>query len=710
MRNILLILSLVAFASSLSAQSHKKQIEGLISRGNLAYEYSQPSKIKECADSINMILTSMQLNDDEQKDYSVSLLKLYGNYYYENARLDSAEFYYDKAKSIIDSNPNTDFHGSDFIMLRELAQLYYRRKEYDRALALMTDADDRLEFMYQKLGDSIWVITKMTYAMCLARVGDTAKALKIAEDELNNAIDKTSLEYSKAQRMYGKIKLLANADRLGALKAYKDYFEAQKKLALSNFSKMSSNERKEYWQTLRPFITDCYLLENADPAFLFDVTLFSKALLLQLSRISGDGPASNAALKSLDYKWTDIQNKLARNQAAIEFIQYGEEDYQKMGALILKNAGSPKFVSLTPPSEILEKSGKSISSTGRKDKDQLYNDSELQNMVWTQELLNSLDGIKKLYFAPDGYMHRLAIEYMPQVDGIEIYRLSSTRRLMDPPTSLTSDAPVLALGSINYDLDKASGNVDSNDSDAYANYLGKSFPRLDASSDETKDIIALRNNPLDSILSGAKASELSFRQLAPQYSSIILSTHGDFGANIPVATDLKPILDDDSMSQSILAFSGVNSYLTTPNFNPELHADGILSAKELSSLDLSKCNLFIASACQSALGEITPDGVFGLQRGLKNSGVDAMLLSLWSVNSDATSQLMRLFYQNLNSGMSVRKALAEARKTLMSASPVETIEYVFDPASLAYKTQKSFSKSFNSPQYTNAFILIDALD
>ena len=253
----------------------------------MAYEYSQQSKIKECADSIAAILSEAQLNDDSRKDYTVSLLKLYGNYHYESANLDSAEYYYQQAKSIIDSNKTTDFHGSELIMLRELAQLYYRRLEYDKALNVMSEVDDRLEYMYQNVGDNLWLISKLTYAMCLARTGETEDALKIAEDELEKALDRTSLEYRKAQRMHGKIKLLADADKKGALNSYKEYFNSQKGFALANFAEMNAREREEYWQTLRPFIADCYLLEEAAPGFLYDVAIFSKGLLLQLTRVSG---------------------------------------------------------------------------------------------------------------------------------------------------------------------------------------------------------------------------------------------------------------------------------------------------------------------------------------------------------------------------------------------------------------------------------------
>ena len=91
-----------------------------------------------------------------------------------------------------------------------------------------------------------------------------------------------------------------------------------------------------------------------------------------------------------------------------------------------------------------------------------------------------------------------------------------------------------------------------------------------------------------------------------------------------------------------------------------------------------------------------------------------MLLSLWNVNSDATALLMKSFYDNLNDGMSIHKAFVSARNnltTMQSCAENTEIVYVFDAATMSSRPiQQSSSKSFNAPQYVNAFIMIDALD
>jgi CHAT domain-containing protein len=152
--------------------------------------------------------------------------------------------------------------------------------------------------------------------------------------------------------------------------------------------------------------------------------------------------------------------------------------------------------------------------------------------------------------------------------------------------------------------------------------------------------------------------------------------------------------------------AGVNANLLDYGFDAT-KCDGILTAKELSWQKLGNVKMIILSACQTGLGYVTDDGVYGLQRGLKASGVGAMALSLWSVDDLATCELMRRFYKELVSQASnpdIYKAFMSARTSLIKSAVVKTRK--FSSGKLALQ-QKSYR--FNKPQYTNAFILIDVL-
>ena len=109
--------------------------------------------------------------------------------------------------------------------------------------------------------------------------------------------------------------------------------------------------------------------------------------------------------------------------------------------------------------------------------------------------------------------------------------------------------------------------------------------------------------------------------------------------------------------------------------------DGILTGEEIAGMDLSGTDLVVLSACQTGLGDIDREGVYGLQRGFKIAGAGTIIMSLWEVDDAATEIMMTKFYTQLASGKSKRDA--------------------FDSAISAVKSK------FDGPEYWAAFIMLD---
>ena len=163
---------------------------------------------------------------------------------------------------------------------------------------------------------------------------------------------------------------------------------------------------------------------------------------------------------------------------------------------------------------------------------------------------------------------------------------------------------------------------------------------------------------------------------------VYISSHGYLSGDMEASSnDLKPCTKDESLSRNVILLSDCMTNLKSTSFNPADGSDGFLSAREISRLDMSDVNLCCLALCQGGVGQVTADGVYGIQRGLKNAGVGAMVISLWSVNGKATDKLMREFYNNIRKGESYQDAFTHARVSLI--------------------------KENASPYYTDAFILVD---
>ncbi|HKQ74322.1 MAG TPA: CHAT domain-containing protein [Blastocatellia bacterium] len=90
--------------------------------------------------------------------------------------------------------------------------------------------------------------------------------------------------------------------------------------------------------------------------------------------------------------------------------------------------------------------------------------------------------------------------------------------------------------------------------------------------------------------------------------------------------------------------------------------DGFLRAHEIYNLNLP-AELVVLSACRTGLGkDIKGEGLVGLTRGFMYAGAARVVVSLWSVNDKATSELMSNFYQKIfKDGQSPAAALRSAQ-------------------------------------------------
>ena len=115
--------------------------------------------------------------------------------------------------------------------------------------------------------------------------------------------------------------------------------------------------------------------------------------------------------------------------------------------------------------------------------------------------------------------------------------------------------------------------------------------------------------------------------------------------------------------RSGLALAGANDVWAKSKIITE--DDGVLTAQEVTQIDMRKTDLVVLSACETGLGEIKgSEGVYGLQRAFKMAGVKYIITSLWQVPDKETVEFMETFYSNLVQNHDIKLAFLNAQNEL----------------------------------------------
>ncbi|QIR40031.1 tetratricopeptide repeat protein [Tolypothrix sp. PCC 7910] len=167
------------------------------------------------------------------------------------------------------------------------------------------------------------------------------------------------------------------------------------------------------------------------------------------------------------------------------------------------------------------------------------------------------------------------------------------------------------------------------------------LPDLPGAETEAKEISQLLNTKA---ITGKDATKAAFVQRLPQARFIHLATHGlldDFkGLGVPGAVALAPNGKDN----------------------------GLLTANEIIDLKIN-AELVVLSACDTAQGKLTGDGVIGLSRALISAGAPSVIVTLWSIPDSPSALLMGEFYRQLQKNPDKAQALRQAMLTTMKQHP-----------------------------------------
>lgn len=767
----------------------------------------------ECAYKLNLGNVIPSLFDEHVKAYNdrfdhglinswdfysqiANFYKIRGDYYYLEGTQSASS--YIQARS--DYKKAIEFYESAYDVLAqvkvyvELAQLEYTLRNYDEALACIEKAlmlsnnrrgsgSNAESFFADNANQDFDFILKSAYAMCLARTysQDNPLNFRKALNTLNGLISslpKKDKHLPSLQRMKAKILMLQHEkngnDIQDAADLYEAYFKSVKEEVNSNFMQMTADQREEYWMVQRQFVVDSYLLEDRNPELLYDVTLYNKGMLLEMSRsfddLLYDGTKKGTANEKmslnvlrqqdainamngekttlaeakekellermradgrykkfftpLNHTWKEVQKVLPANGCAIEFIEYEKLDSMYFGAMVLKKTGKPQFVHICNADKLAAyylapflQLKTLMKSTDGSSKNAIYESEYIRDAIWNKKLISAIGNSGKIYFSADGYLHQLAIEYMlpEQLQKKNFYRLSSTRLLVDGSkidAKKIRTGAALVLGGIVYDssIDKDNHNDRGNDAEAFntLQQRGSSFSYMKGAKVECDSIIFYRNNPGDLYLDSLNATEQAFYENCRNYPILHISTHGNFCGDKAIYNELLGSSSKDVLSQSTMALSNAGTHLRDKHFDA-FNKDGLLSAREIARLNLSNVELVTTSACQTGLGYITADGIYGMQRGFKSAGAKGMVMTLWSVNVESARIFFTSFYRYMAEGESVHTAFTHARNDLLTKTlSTYVMMRDFNASTLSTKgSAYTLTNKYDKPQHSCPYLLID---
>ena len=554
-------------------------------------------------------------------------------------------------------------------------------------------------------------------AISQAHLGNYDEALSNADKalEILKNYGSKDEDYVIALRKKAEVLSMAGHDKQAA-EIMKQFFNLEKNRLIDILPSLSPQTRLNYWTREKPSLSKIFLTSGISPELSLDAALLRR----QTSLMGGNNIETTVA--KLSETGADIAKRLKDNEAAVAFVVYSDNNGRMQNAaLTLDNKGKTKFVPLFPQDSIfhLYKDGTSlyqtIISSDPQYKDALYQDSVLAESLWHPVLQALPEGVTTIHFAPEGIFHLWAIENMPfpGKENLSLVRHFALNDIRDEEQKLEA-AHILIGGGFNYDT-TTDTTVDSNESqrrqtEAYDQLvrtasLKKGERIFQYLPGTLKEATSLHDIYPDSELR-TNLGEEELKERADEFDVIHLSTHGYTLSN-RIDLDGRYGSDEGGYDMTLwlsgIALNGANVEALGDGMN-----DGILSAREICDLDLSRANLVVLSACQTAQGLITDESASGLIRALKNAGASTIVATLWEVDDASTALFMKNFHNALKEGMTKTDAFKQAQE--LTKNHVKTSwQRKFNAGALASRvTDQQISRNiYESPWYWAPFILID---
>lgn len=517
---------------------------------------------------------------------------------------------------------------------------------------------------------------------------------------------------------------LALGDTISFVKLKKEQLASIRKEIISDYYQQSSSERQRQVEPIRGVLDDAMknafiVSEMITPAL--DFALFNKGLLFhtdaeikkvlkirggnsslyqnyldkkgqieyaktrgdsltiknlqeQTLKIERDLSQEFVSLKSLSKKLDitskDVVRNIGSKSLAIDFVRYWDADTIKYGAFVFSSRmTSPVLIDLFTEKYLQQEAFLSDNKVNYN----FFKDKTKENfrMVWGK-LTSYMNNYTNVYFSADGLLNKLAIEYLCDENKIPVserYNLHRVFHLADIKSSSDIGNNYAILGVHNHDNPTIQDKELAIRGGEWIN-LDNVIPEvssintmLSSSTKGTVSVYAVDDSVRESFVKSLNEKPITLLHVA---THAFFYNHDDLNNAVMKHQIDAPMaeraLKADNTSLSGLVLRNGNKYRKMVDL-PEKE-DDILTSEEIENMSFPNLKLTVLSACQTGLGDIDGEGVWGLQRAFRIAGTQSLICTLDYVDDFWTQRFMKEFYEGLAQGQTIYKSFYDARNSI----------------------------------------------
>jgi CHAT domain-containing protein/Flp pilus assembly protein TadD len=600
--------------------------------------------------------------------------------------------------------------------LNNLAELYKAMGDYVKAEPLLTEA---LEIRQKVLGrehpNTAITLKNLAYLELdlgkiqeAKRLGDLeyAAGVKAFSQILSFGSEDQRLAYQRLLNPYTLFATLGQSDSLlaGAVLHYKGVVldsMIEDRLLAETGKEEANRDLVEQLNAKKRIVAQLSLQTTA--ATPKEIAERMQALEQEVENIEGklarQGTDLGQARRALTITVEQVQAALPNDTVLVEYVRYshylGKSKFEsRYGAVVLSADAPPRWVTLGGAKEIeanLKRYQALVRNPGDEDEMAAVL-QKLYNEVW--EPVEHVFPVRtnRGIVSPDGQLNFLSFATLLDpakgfvAEKYSIQYVTSGRDLLRE-SQPTQSKQVIVMANPKFDREMQLASLDP-PAEGSGVLRGPekrdvedlSFEELGGTQKESAQLLP-KFEHWGWQARSLSGSDVNKRALLDLHSPYILhlATHGFFEPEDSsseanpnefqspgIKSDLtKSRFFKNPMHRSGLALAGANTTITDWKRGeaPPIEEDGILTAEDVSTLDLKGTWLVTLSACDTGSGEARAgEGVMGLRRGFVEAGAQNLLMSLWPISDEFTVQIMSDFYDAAHQSGNAPEALAKVQR------------------------------------------------